>query len=207
MAQVLHRPGGAVLPGVDVPHLHLLIPEPEHLTQEAAAAVGDQPPEHRAGPPPAVELLRMLLRQTQGLTVLLQRLGQTILLDSYPPAKKGQGGLVEAVEHGFAIGVQCPGHGGGPAALRCGQDAGDAAALGGYRDRIGLPARGGASHGQGHDQRRPHTAGHQGHSPGKALEAGDGLDAGLDGPAPLAMVVAPGTRTVRLSAMDRRTRP
>lgn len=61
MAQVLHRPGGAVLPGVDVPHLHLLVPEPEHLTQKAAAAVGDQPPEHRAGPPPAEELLWMLL--------------------------------------------------------------------------------------------------------------------------------------------------
>ena len=92
---------------------------------------------------------------------------------------------MEVVEHGFAIGVQRPGHGGGTAALRCGQDAGDAAALGGYRVRIGLPARSGASHSQGHDQRRPHTAGYQGHSPGKALEAGDGLDAGLDGPGPI----------------------
>ena len=61
VAEVLHRPGGAVLPGVDVPRLHLLVPEPEHLTQIANAAVGDQSPEHRAGPPPAVELLRMLL--------------------------------------------------------------------------------------------------------------------------------------------------
>lgn len=63
---------------------------------------------------------------------------------------------------------------------------------GGYRDRIGLSARSGASHSQGHDQRRPHTAGHQGHSPGKALEAGDGLDAGLDGPGPVGHSGGPG---------------
>ena len=48
-------------PGGRRPRLHLLVPEPEHLTQIANAAVGDQSPEHRAGPPPAVELLRMLL--------------------------------------------------------------------------------------------------------------------------------------------------